>query len=429
MPRLRSPLALAFLAVTFLACDSTDADPTPTPGSQTIVEVAQGNAAFSTLVEAVVAADLAGTLSGDGPFTVFAPTNAAFAALPDGTLESLLQPANRAQLQALLTYHVVPGRLAAADLTDGRVLETVQGEQLVVGRAGGAVTVNGVAVQTPDVAASNGLIHGVGGVLMMPDDIATLAQNTAALSTLVTALQAAGLVSTLQGDGPFTVFAPTNAAFEALQDDLLAALLGDTDQLTELLTYHVVPGELFASELSDGQTLTTVQGDQLTVTIEGGAVFVDGARVTMPDVNAGNGVVHVVDGVLAAPIDLVDAAGLLGFTALAGALEAAGLVDALRADGPFTVFAPTNQAFAQAAGTVPPDQLEGILLYHVVSGRALSSDLSDGQTLTTLQGGTVTVRLGGGVTIDGANSDAAVAVPDVVVGNGVIHAIDAVLLP
>ena len=151
----------AAAAITLSACAAPEAE-----GPGTIVEVAQGAGSFDTLVAAVTAADLAGTLSGDGPFTVFAPTDEAFAALPEGTVESLLQPENKDQLVEILTYHVVPGQIDAADLPDGRVqVETVQGSTLMIDTTDG-VMVDDANVVTADVAASNGVIHVIDSVLM-----------------------------------------------------------------------------------------------------------------------------------------------------------------------------------------------------------------------------------------------------------------------
>ena len=131
-------------------------------------------------------------------------------------------------------------------------------------------------------------------------DIAALAQGTRDLSTLVTAVSTAKLVDTLQGEGPFTVFAPTNAAFQKLGDEQVQSLLEpqSRDQLTKILTYHVVPGKLTAADLSDGQKLETVAGETLPVKVDGGTVMVGTATVVQPDVEASNGVVHVIDGVL-----------------------------------------------------------------------------------------------------------------------------------
>lgn len=134
--------------------------------TSTIVETAVATDALSTLVAAVTAADLAETLSGPGPFTVFAPTNDAFAALPEGTVDTLLEPANRDQLTSVLTFHVVAGKALAADLTDGQTLTTVQGQTLTVKIDGDTVTVNGVPVVQADVEASNGVVHVIGGVLL-----------------------------------------------------------------------------------------------------------------------------------------------------------------------------------------------------------------------------------------------------------------------
>ena len=134
--------------------------------SSTIVETAVATDALSTLVAAVTAADLGETLSGDGPFTVFAPTNDAFGALPAGTVDTLLEPANREKLTSVLTFHVVAGKLLAADLSDGQTLTTVQGQTLTVKVDGATVTVNGVPVVQADVEASNGVVHVIGGVLL-----------------------------------------------------------------------------------------------------------------------------------------------------------------------------------------------------------------------------------------------------------------------
>jgi uncharacterized surface protein with fasciclin (FAS1) repeats len=130
-----------------------------------IVDIATGNESFSTLVAALKAADLVETLKGDGPFTVFAPTNAAFAALPEGTVEDLLKPENKDTLTAILTYHVVPGKVMSGDLSDGMMAETVQGGKVTIG-TGGGVTVDGANVVQADIEASNGVIHVIDGVIM-----------------------------------------------------------------------------------------------------------------------------------------------------------------------------------------------------------------------------------------------------------------------
>jgi transforming growth factor-beta-induced protein len=264
--------------------------------------------------------------------------------------------------------------------------------------------------------------------------ITQTAAATPSLSTLVTALTAAELTQTLNGTGPFTVFAPVNSAFEALPADVLSRLLetGNRAILTKVLTFHVVPGRITASQLQNGQTLTTVEGTTLPVTVASGVVTVGGARVTTADINASNGVVHLIDGVMLGSLDIVDNAIVRGFSSLVGAVQTAGLVNALRG-GTLTVFAPTNAAFAAIPGGAPTTAaaLTPVLQLHVVGSRALSTQLSNNQSLPTLLPNTsLTVNLvNNGVRIVGPRNAANVTVANVIAKNGVIHVIDTVLLP
>jgi len=300
--RILTFLLAPLLLVGFAACDSDDPDPDPDPGVQDIVELAQDTPQLSTLVTALAEADLVSTLQGDGPFTVFAPVNDAFAGLPEGTLDALLAEGNEDILSKVLTYHVVPGRILAEDLVDGQTVTTVEGSTLTISLEGGA-TVNGVAITSTDIEASNGVVHLIDGVLTQNLDITEVA-TVRGFDTLVAALGAADLVGALQADGPFTVFAPTEQAFADLLEalDVTAEELLARDDLGDILTYHVVATEAFAADLSDGQELTTLQGGTLTVQIDGGTVSLVGANntvdVVLPDVDASNGVIHAIDAVL-----------------------------------------------------------------------------------------------------------------------------------
>ncbi len=269
-----------------------------------------------------------------------------------------------------------------------------------------------------------------------PVTITQTAVKTASLSTLTAALTQAGLTGTLDGAGPFTVFAPVNGAFTALPAGVVNNLLatGNAAILTKLLGYHVVSGRFPAASLTNGQVLTTVEGTQLTVSITGGVVKVGGATVTTADVAASNGVVHLIDGVLLGSLDIVDQATIRGFSSLTGAAGTAGLVTALRGGGTagLTVFAPTNAAFAAIPGGAPsdPTTLGNVLKLHVIGARALSSALTNGQKLTTLQGPQLTVGISGStITVAGPSNTATVGPADIVAKNGVIHVIDKVLLP
>jgi transforming growth factor-beta-induced protein len=284
-------------------------------GTPDIVTLAQSVDALSTLVQAVIAGGLVPVLQGPGPFTVFAPTNDAFAALGQATVTALL--ADHDRLVDVLTYHVLPVEVHSSDLRNGMHATTVEGGDLTVRINRGTVTINGdgsrARVVQADVQASNGVVHVIDSVLLPPahddgtPDIVTLAQSVDALSTLVQAVIAGGLVPVLQGPGPFTVFAPTNDAFAALGQATVTALLADHDRLVDVLTYHVLPVEVHSADLSDGMHATTVEGGDLSVsiftqrfqptvvTIIGGA---SQAHVVQADVQASNGVVHVIDTVL-----------------------------------------------------------------------------------------------------------------------------------
>jgi len=285
------------------ACGGSDDEP-----QRNIVELAQNTPELSILVEAVVAAGLAPTLS-TGSLTVFAPTNAAFAALLAElglSKEALL--ANKPLLTAVLTYHVLGSRVVRADVPLGKAITPVSGGFFKIESANGLKITDGrnrvTTITSTDIQASNGVVHLVDRVLLPADkDIVATAMAVPDFSILVEAVAAAGLVATLQGPGPFTVFAPTNAAFAALLAELgLAkeALLANTALLTRVLTYHVVPARVLKAEVPVNTAIATVQGQSFTVNPS--LVITDQSlrtsRITGTDVFASNGVVHTVDRVL-----------------------------------------------------------------------------------------------------------------------------------
>ena len=278
---------------------STAAAPATT---KTIVETAIGAGSFNTLVAAVKAAGLVETLNGTGHFTVFAPTDEAFAKLPAGTLESLLKPENKAKLAAILTYHVVPGKVMAADVVKLTNAGTVQGQRVDIAVNGGTVTVDGAKVVTTDIACSNGVIHVIDSVILPTDkNIVEVAASNGSFNTLVAALKAAGLVETLSGKGPFTVLAPTDAAFAKLPAGTLETLLKPENKkaLIEILTYHVVPGvAAYSDQVAKMTEVPTVLGSPVKVTVKDGKVMLGNATVALADVETSNGVIHVIDTVL-----------------------------------------------------------------------------------------------------------------------------------
>jgi transforming growth factor-beta-induced protein len=275
----------------------------PAPvAEQTIVETAIAAGSFKTLVAAVGAAELVDTLNGKGPFTVFAPTDEAFAKLPKEKLEWLLKPENKATLAAILTYHVVPGAVKAADVVKLSNATTVQGQRVDIKVDGGKVTVDGANVVKTDIACSNGVIHVIDTVILPVDGtIVDVAVKNGSFNTLVAAVKAAGLVETLSGKGPFTVLAPTDAAFAKLPAGTLEMLLKpeNKQQLVDILTYHVVPGvAAYSDQVVKMSEVPTVLGSTVPVMAKDGKVMLGGATVVAADVEASNGVIHVVDTVI-----------------------------------------------------------------------------------------------------------------------------------
>ena len=312
------------LAVVAAACGGDDNEtvsittppaeaPAPVPAQDpaapgTIVDVATEAGSFGTLLAAVDAAGLTDTLLGEGPFTVFAPTDEAFAALPEGTVEALL--ADIPALTDILLYHVVPGVVLAADVATLTSATSVQGSDIGISFEGNELLLNQDSrLLATNITASNGVIHVIDKVIlppapeaMAPGTIVDVATEAGSFGTLLAAVEAAGLVDTLAGEGPFTVFAPTDEAFAALPEGTVEALLADIPALTDILLYHVVAGEVLAADVVGLDSATTVQGSDVAITVDGGNVFLNGtAQVIATDIAASNGVIHVIDKVILPP--------------------------------------------------------------------------------------------------------------------------------
>ncbi len=465
--------------------------------SKNLVEIVVETEALSILEAAVIKAGLVETLSSEGPFTVFAPTDDAFVALLEALgddyngLDDFDTEAEMMLLKDILLYHVIAGAtVKEADLAPGAVETALAGNSIEVIASGDTFVIGDASdtdatITGTDIMASNGVAHTINKVLLPQsaiDFVASLSLQTIVeiavatddLSLLVSALQQAdaGLVETLSGDGPFTVFAPTNEAFvallEALGDDYNSLADFDTADekalLVKVLTYHVVAGTAaFSTDLSNGQMITTFQGEDVRINIKNNTVHVEdatdaNATVVIPDVEASNGVVHVINKVLL-PQEVLDllnpptpnivglAQSVEDLSLLVDALiqADAGLVDVLSGDGPFTVFAPTNAAFVDLLNTLGDDYnsladfdtaeekqlLATILTYHVVAGAAVASgDLTDHQELVTVQGESLFALLGDGVRIrDRSTTDADVVLANQIASNGIVHVINKILLP
>jgi len=441
------------------------------------VDIACTEPQFSTLCSLIGKSNLSKILdSPDAKNTVFAPTNGAFDRLSSGTLEALN---DIDVLVDVLQYHITSGKLMSEDLECGLAIEmansrtttTLCGNNGVFYQVGGGVTPGLPEIIDADIETCNGVIHVIDEVLIPDDsvggnttcisnetksiaDIACTDPNFAAFCGLV---RQAG-VGEILADGIFTVFAPSNAAFQVALESLGQSVdMKDKGVITNVLLQHIVWGSAVNSEdLTCNMTVLMGNDENNTITCKDGAFFVGGPGndknafpgIVSADLDACNGLIHMIDGVIIPEIDVTNntvgnivdipntAINAGFFDTLVAALGAADLVDILSdPNGPFTVFAPTDVAFASLPERLVPCLLEednksvlsNILLYHVADGKFLSTDLSDGQQIPTkFSDGKVTVDLfDGGVKINNST----VIGPDVLASNGVIHVIDQVLVP
>jgi uncharacterized surface protein with fasciclin (FAS1) repeats len=294
--------AVAFLAPASQAAHHNESQPAAAAEAKAdIVDVAVGAGSFKTLVAAVQAAGLEDALRGKGPLTVFAPTDEAFAKLPKGTVESLLLPENKKKLAAILTYHVVPGKVMAVDVVASSGAASLNGQRLSFKTDEKSVMVDGAKVVKADIAASNGVIHVIDTVVLPTDkDIVETAAAAGSFGTLLKAATAAGLAPTLKGKGPFTVFAPTDEAFAKLPSETLASLLlpQNKEKLAGILKAHVVEGRVFADQAAKLPSATVLSGQALPLAKSETGLSIGGANIVATDINASNGVIHVIDSVI-----------------------------------------------------------------------------------------------------------------------------------
>jgi uncharacterized surface protein with fasciclin (FAS1) repeats len=490
---LRNALGVASLSL-LAACGSDDhepAAPPPPAGPKSIVATAQATPDLSSLVAAVQFAsnnnDLVTLLDSPGTLTVFAPSNAAFdnlaKALTGNTnarAADILIPANKDLVRTVLQYHVLTSTVRAANIPFGKAITPAAGGIFKIDNVGGKPVITDgrnqkTNITTTDIVASNGVVHLVDKVLLPADkDIVVTADlSKPEFTSLVAALGFASnnndLVTTLKGAGPFTVFAPTNAAFDALAKELTGnanavatdiLVPANKDLVRSVLLYHVLNSRVLAADIQSGRPVTPLAGGIFKIDVAASGVSINDGRnrkanIVRTDIFNTNGVIHVIDRViLPADKDIVVTADLSKpeFTSLVAALVFASnnndLVTTLSGVGPFTVFAPTNAAFdalakeltgnanATAANILVPankDLVHNILLYHVLSSRVLAAEVPTAATTIqpVLAGKTFSIiAASGGVTItDGRNRAAKVIAADVLTSNGVVHAIDKVILP
>ncbi|MEO0527907.1 MAG: fasciclin domain-containing protein [Bacteroidota bacterium] len=469
-------------------------DPASDAPTLNLVELVSETEELSLLEEALIQANLTNDLTGEGPFTVFAPTNGAIEELFDtlgddfnsfddfdDVLEILL-------LQTILRYHVVPGNLTSSDLQVGTLATLLEDETLEVIASGDTFVIGDASdidahITGADNLATNGVAHIIDKILIPQEildligdidtgskTISELVMETEGLSFLEEALELTGLLETLDTEGPFTVFAPSDDSLNELLAFLGVAFNGIEDFDTEfeinllrdILLYHVVPGEVRSTDLNAGNLNPLLEGSSLEVVADGnGFALRDVTTLTasfvLTDISAENGVIHTIDRILL-PQSVLDDLAMETEALILEFLASQDNLDEIRntfilvrdnvgqiLDGrPFTFFFPNDAAFIELFNAVDgvdsisdfntPDgrlALARILGYHCIPATFTSSDFSDGQSLTTFQGENVTVTVNG----DHINIIDATGIPSKVVNadnhiiNGVIHVVDKVLIP
>lgn len=474
MKKLRSLVSIASISVLLAACSDDNIRVLPTDDDaqaaiangerSDLVQTAVSAGNFTTLTAALQLTGLDQVLADQSrQFTVFAPTDEAFAELGQDTITALLNDTET--LSDILLYHVIADQSVDSDTAislAGQTVTMANADETSLSLDGMRLFINTSEVTTTDVMASNGIIHVIDKVLTPPADpsepeqsepttqnIVATALAAGNFNTLAAALEATGLLPVLSDESrDFTVFAPTDKAFDALGQDTINALLADPDTLRDILLYHVIPDAKVdaATAISlAGNTVETANGDDIAISLSEGELFINRSKVIATDVMASNGIIHVLDSVLTPPADeaepvlgtIVDTAIAAGsFNTLVAALQATGL-DAVLAnpDSTFTVFAPTDDAFAKLgtdtinALLADPEKLTAILLYHVLGDQAVDSTTAislAGSSVPTVNGESVSISLDGERLLINQSE---VIIPDVRASNGIIHAIDTVLLP
>lgn len=427
-----SALMFIIMAGLFASCKKEDKQP-PTAGKN-IAEIVSSDANFSLLKMAVEKAGLGAALS-SGSLTVFAPDNDAFAA--SGITEATINSLSAEAIAGILTYHVIGSKYISSSIPSSGTLPTLSGINIYPTKTADSVFINGVKVKKADLIATNGVIHVISKVLM-PATITDIVTWDPNFSILKAAVVRAGLADALK-EGSLTVFAPDNAAFAAssITESVINSL--PVADLTNILLYHVLGVKVPSTAVPASDTVNTLLTTNIYASKNANGVFVNGIKVKVADVQAANGVIHVISKVLIPPTKTI--AQIVSedpeLSLLLAAVGTAGLVDAVSGEGKLTVFAPINTAITPLISTLitlTEAEVASIVKAHIFGTNVFSSDLTEGAVVPTLQtGASLIVGLTPpSVKINGSSnpvSNIILTGVDIIATNGVIHKIDRVLLP
>jgi len=412
----------------------------PNQEPSTIYEYVEANTNHSVLKNAIDLAGLEFIYNGDGPLTLFAPTNAAFDNIPDDVLGAILN-GPQSGITDLLLRHTLDDDYSAADLLALMTMNNANAEELVFTRINNEVYVNNSRIEVRDIEFDNGIVHVIDAVIVQPEEqntIMDVIENSADHSILEDAINAAGLFDKYELETSLTVFAPTDAAFNALPSSMLNDILADPNGLLrELILYHSLDDRLESTDLSEGLVLTTSSGEELEVFINGSNIFINEALISVRDVVADNGIVHIMDAVIQ-PIVIRNTvydviANSSNFSMLKEAIDAAGIDQLLINDPSITVFAPSNQAFqniSQDSLNVwmadPDGLLREVLLYHTFNHLLPTTNMFDGLNIVMANGEAALIS----DRFDGLYiNDSRLSTPDIPADNGYVHGINSFSIP
>lgn len=425
--RLLRPAALALgLALALAGCDAGST----VSQDFSLLEILEEESQFSLLEEALAESSLRSRLRGEGPFTLFAPTNVAFEGLGGPALARLR--ASGPLLEKVVGAHIVAGEIRPEDFRDGEHLQTLAGTELEVRVEAGRVTVGGLDVRRL-TEASNGFLYAADVLLLEHLTAAERLSISGLMNTFRQLVERAGLLGELGGEEPFTLFVPIDDAFEALGSGATQRLLDNAALRERLLTHHLVRGRHTRDELVDGPELTSEAGFPLHIEEEDGLLRVEGREVLLADVEVANGAIHLLGDVITSNLDVREVAALAGLNLWVRAAEGGGVAGTLAGEGPFTVLAPNNNAFGSTDDVAFYGQ-EGLLgalaRIHVVPGLFLLEDLLEQDELPTLEGASLRVVRGTGESVTvGRSMLQGFVRTDLLARNGVIHILPGLIDP
>ena len=430
------PLLLAAASLFLASCDS-GASPVAPEGTD-IPGILAADGGFTSLVEILPATGLDATLRGSGPFTVFAPTDMAFEFLGSETVDRLLDSDNRELLTRVIKFHIVQGLIRFEDLTDGLELQTLDGSILRVEEIEEEIRIGGALISEENIEADNGLIHGISDVLRSNLGTADRIRLTPILSRFADLAEDTGAIISMDVRPQVTVFAPIDSAFPLAGSPEFNQYISpfNTDVLERIIDFHIADGLHPIESLKPGTRITTIDGAELTLTLEDGVRRIGGRRVISEPVKTANGLIYLINGVLSDNLNVEQQLRLepAASTFASNVANYSDLLALLSGSGEYTVFAPVNSAYA-ALGQDVLDVLnasanaplaEGITRVHVVAGRYEDEDLTDGLVLESIDGTPLTIaRVPGAAFV----RSRMISTLDIPAENGVIHLIDNLIYP